>query len=488
MNAPIAILLILFLSRTLHAADMRPNFVVVLADDLGYGDIGCFGEKNVQTPNLDRFAGEGLRFTDFYAAHPNCSPSRTGLMTGRTPTRVGVRNWIPEGSPVHLPRSETTVATLLRKAGYSTCHAGKWHLNGRFNDPAQPQPNDHGFDHWFSTQNNASPNHHDPDNFVRDGAAVGKLEGYSAHLVADEAVRWLKDGRDRKKPFFLYVCFHEPHEPIASDARFAKLYPSADPSYTAHHGNITQMDDAFGRLLRALDEQGLRKDTLVLFTSDNGPAITSQHPHGSAGPLREKKGWVYEGGIRVPGIVRWPGHTKPGSVTEEPVCNVDVLPTICAITGIPAPQDRKLDGASFLPVLAGGAVKRTTPLYWHFNAASGAPKVAVRVGDWKILATLDRNPVVRSNDITEESERDFKQAKLATFELYHLRDDIGEKTDLSAKEPAKFAEMKSLLEGKYLEVRSEAPPWPAWKFAGTEGRKVVWPDYVKKPKAATPKQ
>lgn len=471
---------LLLTSHAAVAETVRPNFVLVLADDLGYGDLGCYGSKDVQTPNLDKFAAESLRLTSCYAGHANCSPSRTALMTGRTPTRVGIRNWIPQDSPVHVRRSEVTIATLLKKAGYSTCHSGKWHMCGEFNQPTQPQPGDHGFEHWFSTQNNALPSHRNPNNFVRNGQQAGKLEGYSSHLVIDEAIRWLDKGRDKAKPFFLYVCFHEPHEPIASDSKYTRLYPSEDPSYSAHHGNITQMDDAFGRLMRTLDEQGLRDNTLVLFTSDNGPAITPQHPHGSAGPLRDKKGSLYEGGIREPGILRWPGKTKPGSVSDEPVCGVDFLPTVCAITGIEPPRDRTLDGASFLPVLSGGKVKRNTPLYWHFNRAAGEPKVAMRVGDWKILATLDKTPPPRGNDITEQEERDFKDAKLEKFSLYNLRDDIGETRDLAATEPAKLAELKSLLERKYLEVRTESPMWPAWKFTNAEGPRIETPDYVKK--------
>jgi arylsulfatase A len=480
------LLFVLFTTAASAAEPERPNFVLVLADDLGYGDLGCFGAQDVRTPQLDRFAADGLRLTSCYAGHANCSPSRTALMTGRTPTRVGIRNWIPQDSPVHVRRSEVTIATLLKKAGYATCHVGKWHMNGEFNQPTQPQPGDHGFDHWFSTQNNALPNHRNPDNFVRNGRPAGKQTGYSAHVVADEAVRWLREIRDQSKPFFLYVCFHEPHEPIASDPKYAALYPSADPSYTAHHGNITQMDDAFGRLMAALDARGLRENTFVLFTSDNGPAITAQHPHGSAGPLRDKKGSLFEGGIRVPGIWRWPGHTPPGSQSDEPVCGVDFLPTVCAITGIAPPRDRVLDGASLLPVLAGQPVQRTTPLYWHFNRASGAHKVAMRVGDWKILATLDRPPADRTNDLTEAEERDFKQAKLATLALYNLREDIGESRDVAATEPAKLAELKAQLERKYHEVRDESPTWPAWKFTNAEGKRIEWPDYAKK--KATKKQ
>jgi arylsulfatase A len=247
------------------------------------------------------------------------------------------------------------------------------------------------------------------------------------------------------------------------------------------------MDDAFGRLMDAIDKQALRDRTFVFFTSDNGPAITNQHPHGSAGPLRDKKGAVYEGGIRVPGIIRWPGHATPGAVSDEPVCGVDLLPTVCAIAGIPAPADRKLDGASLPPLFEGKPVPRTKPLYWHFNRATSSPKVAIRDGDWKLLATLDRNPPARGNDITEESERDFKQAALVKFELYNLRSDIGEKSDLSAAEPARLAEMRARLEQMYSEVRDEAPKWPAWQFTGAEGKKIIWPDYVRKPKPAPAK-
>lgn len=481
-----ALLLLLTLACTSIVLADKPNIVLVLADDLGYGDLACFGAKDVQTPNLDRFASEGLRFTSCYAGHGNCSPSRTALMTGRTPTRVGVRDWIPEDSPVHVRQSEITIAKLLQESGYATCHVGKWHMNGEFNQPTQPQPNDHGFDHWFSTQNNAYPSHRNPANFVRDGKEVGKLEGYAAHLVADEALRWL-DVRDKVKPFFLYVCFHEPHEPIASDAKYTALYPHTDPAYSAHHGNITQMDDAFGRVMKKLDELNLRDNTLVLFTSDNGPAITAQHPYGSAGPLRDKKGSVWEGGIRVPGILRWPGKTKAGTVSEEPICGVDFLPTVCAMTGLQPPRDRVIDGASWLPVLENGKVERKTPLYWHFNRAFGGPKVAMRIGDWKILATLDKTPPERGNDITEQGERDFKEALLKDFMLFNLRNDIGEKNDLADTEPAKLAEMKALLEAKYAEVQAESPMWPAWKFTGSEGKKIEWPDYVKNKKAAPKK-
>ena len=468
-----------FLTAGFARGDDRPNILVVLCDDLGYGDLACYGNADLKTPNIDRLAREGLRLTSCYAAAPNCSPARTGLMTGRTPTRVGVHNWIPMFSPVHVRRQEITVAALLRNAGYDTGHFGKWHLNGDFNLPSQPQPWDHGFNYWFSTQNNALPNHRNPNNFVRNGKPVGQLEGYAGPLVTDEAIHWLTDARDKSKPFFMYVCYHEPHEPIASDKQYTDLYPSDDPSYSAHHGNITQMDDACGRLLRSIDELELREHTFVLFTSDNGPAITRIHPHGSAGPLREKKGHLYEGGIRVPGIVRWPGHTKAGQVSDEPVSGVDLLPTLCEIVGID-PPDCVIDGASFLPMLNQQSIQRERPLYWHFLRASSEPKVAMRVGDWKLLARLDTPPLKPSADVLEEEMRVLKTAKLAQFELYNLRQDIGETRDLADQEPEKLAQLTEQLRGVYSEVQAESPVWPAWEWPRYESQRIEWPSYRKR--------
>lgn len=461
-----------------EASGKRPNFVVVLADDLGYGDLACYGHPVIKTPNLDRFAREGLRLTDCYAAAANCSPARTGLMTGRTPYRVGIHNWIPALSPMHVGKSEITIATLLRRAGYATCHVGKWHLNGMFNLPEQPQPSDHGFDYWFSTQNNALPNHRNPENFVRNGKPAGKLVGYSAELVVDEAIDWLHGRRDKEKPFFLFVCLHEPHEPIATAERFSRHYRYPDtPARVAHHGNVTQMDHAFGRLMATLDAFGNRDDTFVLFTSDNGPAITRIHPHGSAGPLREKKGHLYEGGIRVPGILRWPGHTQAGQVSREPVSGVDLLPTLCEIAGVNVPADRAIDGASFLPILQGKAIQRTTPLYWQFNVAASKPKVAMRVGDWKILGHLSDPQVKPFGDIRPEDQRNLKTAELVGFELYNLRDDVGETTELSKSNPDKLRELSSVLRKMYAEVRDESPVWPAWTWPRHESKRIRWPDY-----------
>ncbi|MCX5672147.1 MAG: sulfatase-like hydrolase/transferase, partial [Planctomycetota bacterium] len=246
----------------------RPNFIVILCDDLGYGDLACFGHPAIKTPNLDRLAADGMRLTECYSAAPVCSPSRAGLLTGRCPIREGIADWIPNNSPIHLKKEAVTVARLLKSAGYATCLAGKWHLSGKM-DGSQPTPGDHGFDHWMATQNNAAPSHRNPTNFVRNGEKAGPLEGYSSTLIVDEALRWLK-GRQEGQPFFLFLTFHTSHEPVATADEFARRYPDVDhPNRAIYYGNVTQMDHEVGPLLKALDEIGLARGTLIFFTSDN---------------------------------------------------------------------------------------------------------------------------------------------------------------------------------------------------------------------------
>ena len=423
------------------ARKQRPNMVVVLCDDLGYGDLQCYGHPHIRTPHLDQFAREGMKLMDCYAAAPVCSPARAGMLTGRTPYRCGVYDWIPDNNAMHLRASELTVATLLRRAGYTTCHSGKWHCNGKFNSPQQPQPGDHGFDHWFSTQNNASPSHHNPNNFVRNGQRVGPLEGYSSTLIASEAIEWLENGRDKSKPFCLFVWFHSPHEPIATSKQFMEMYEGHEEAI--YYGNVTQMDHEFGRLMQALDEMHLRDDTFVMFTSDNGPETLNRYrgahrSYGSPGPLRGMKLHMYEGGIRVPGIIRWPGWAKAGAVCSEPVCGTDVLPGLCAMAGVAVPDDRAIDGASFLPIFSGRKLKRRVPLYWRYDRAISKPfTVAMRRGDWKILADSD----------------------LQTFELYNLREDLAETNNLAEEQAERLERMKRVLQKLHAEVDAEGPKW-----------------------------
>jgi arylsulfatase A len=430
----------------------RPNILVFLADDLGWGDLGCYGHPTIRTPHLDRFARQGVRLTQCYAACGVCSPSRSAILTGRTPYRNGVFRWIPEGSDVHLRTSEITIAELLKERGYATCHVGKWHLNGHFNSPRHPQPNDHGFDHWLATQNNAAPTHKDPTNFVRNGTPAGPLEGYSGLIVVDEAIDWLKNRKAPGQPFYLQVWTHETHLPIESAPEYQAHYDNSEgPGVRQHHGNVSQLDAAFGRMMAALDEMKLAGDTLVIFTADNGPEGTGlgdparpgsqqDRTRGSTGGLRGRKRHDYEGGIRVPGMVRWPGHVAPGTESAVPVIGSDVFTTLCAIVGIPLPMDRTIDGANMLPALEGRPVARSKPLYWRTHIAPPTCRAALRIGDWKVVA----------------------DEELTRFELYNIADDPHETTDLATKRPEKLSELKRALIAMDAEVKAEGPDW--WKF------------------------
>ena len=404
----------------------RPNIVVLVADDLGYGDLGCFGHPRIRTPEIDRMAREGVRFTSFYSGAPICSPSRAALFTGRHPYRVGIRDWIQQDSGVFLPRSEVTIARLLKDAGYATCLSGKWHLNSRFNG-SEPTPGDFGFDHWFATQNNAA--HIDPANYVRDGKRVGPLKGADSTLIVDEAIRFISGGGDKR--FALFVTFHAPHEQVAAPEKYTAMYADVDdPTKRDYYGSVSLIDAEVGRLLAGLDARGLRERTLVLFTSDNGPQELLGYPkaihsHGSAGPLRGHKLSMYEGGYRVPAILRWPGRARPGTESAEPVGFVDLLPTLCAAAGVAPPADRTLDGVNVLPLLDGRPVDRPRPLSWQFDNAQGDSwTLALRRGPWKILA----------------------DARREHFALYNLVDDVAEQHDRSADRPDLVKELRSELD------------------------------------------
>ena len=449
-----------------QAKDRKPNVVVILCDDLGYGDLGCYGHPAIKTPNLDKLAQQGTRFTQCYAAAPVCSPSRAGLMTGRIPSRTGVYSWIDAGNPMHLPQSEVTLAALLRRVGYRTAHVGKWHLNGLFNNAKQPQPGDHGFDHWLSTQNNAGPSHDRPKNFVRNGTPVGPTDDFSCQVVADEAVAWLKKRRDPPDPFFLFVCFHEPHEPVASPpdlvAEYLKVAKNEDQAQ--YFANVANVDRAVGKLLAALEAMGEADNTIVFFTSDNGPEPLNRYPranrsYGSVGPLRGWKLWLYEGGIRVPGILRWPGHAPAGKTCDEPLWSLDLLPTLARVAGAQLPAGRAIDGADFRPALAGKAIDRKTPLFWHYYRASGEPRAALRDGDWVVLAAAGPLPPGAGGPLKAGDMAQIKNAKLTAFELYNLRDDLSQSMNLADREPERLRAMSDRLRRLYADVLTEGPTW-----------------------------
>ncbi len=452
----------------------RPNIIVLLCDDLGYGDLSCYGHPVIETPNLDRLAGQGLRLTSCYSAAPVCSPSRVGLMTGRSPNRAGVYDWIPPGSKkqsnfrdlVHMQRTETTIPMLLSKVGYQTCLAGKWHCNSRFNSATQPQPGEAGFDHWFSTQNNASPSHKNPKNFVRNGKPVGPLTGFSAGLIVQEAIQWLGQ-RETQHPFYLQVCFHEPHEPVASPPELVKKYrPEAiNEDQAQYFANVENVDKAAGRLLAFLSSQDLRQNTLIIFTSDNGPETLKRYgganrSYGSPGVLKGMKLWTSEAGFRVPGIVNWPGTVESGLVSDEVVASLDFLPTFCALSGASLPQ-RTLDGTDLSGFLKGQSLSRTKPLLWCYYNSLNEHAVAMRSGDWKILATLqeDGKRLSKMTNVYAGNEQAVLNATLADFELYRVNGDISEARELSNEFPQQLADMKEVLQHRYAELIKNSFVW-----------------------------
>lgn len=457
----------------------RPNFVVILCDDLGWGDLASYGHPHIRTPHLDRMAQEGIRFTSCYSAAPVCSPSRVGLLTGRNPNRAGVFDWIPETTHrvsavnsrhlVHLRKEEVTLPQLLKNAGYATALSGKWHGNAHFNSPEQPQPDAAGFDHWFATQNNAVPSHENPDNYVRNSQAVGKQEGFSCQIAVREATGWLEKQRTAKpkQPFFLYLAFHEPHEPVASPAELVASYrgKARNEDEAQYFANVENMDRAVGELLAALGRLKVEENTIVFFSSDNGPETLKRYPtanrsYGSPGPLRGMKLWTTEAGMRVPGILRWPGKIAAGQTSAEPVSSLDLLPTFAQLAGAKIPAGLKLDGANMQPVWAGRAIDRPQPLFWFYYNALNEQRAAMRDGPWKLLAKLDGGKLPKLQNVTTEDAPKMRAAKLTDFELYRVSDDAGEARNLAAKEPARVKELAAKMEQIHRELTTTMHVWP----------------------------
>lgn len=415
-------------------AASKPNIIVVMADDMGWGDSATYGHKTIKTPNLDKLASQGVKLTQGYSSAGVCSPARSSILTGRTPYRNGVWRHLSGSHKAHLRASEITYPTLFKQAGYTTGHFGKWHLLSKqqFHKEGYPHPDNHGFDYWFATQNNAEPSHKNPTNFIRNHQAVGELKGYSAPLVADEAISWIEKGRDASKPFIMSVWFHEPHKPIATDIKFSELYPNENAVNKKYFGNITQMDFALGKIMDVLDEQNLSDNTLIMFLSDNGPVVSVG---GNSGGLRGLKRNDFEGGIRVPFVVRWPGHIDAGSVNDTPVIGSDIFSTVLAVGGIEAPSDRKIDGVNFLPALEGKELNRSTPLFWRTHVSPAKDRVAMRIGDWKIVG----------NDTLTE------------FMLFNVQKDWQEKNNLATKMPEKLKTMKAKLIETWEDIKTDGP-------------------------------
>lgn len=452
----------------------RPNFIFLLLDDAGWTDTGAFGGRML-TPHLDRLAADGIAFSDAHSPAPNCSPSRAGILTGRIPARSGIYSYLPVAHPMHLRADEITVADLAVQAGYRTGIFGKWHLSDLDNDD-QPGPLDQGFEVAFTTSNNAAPSHRDPVNFRRNGQAVGKIEGYSCQILVDETIDWLESigaGQEDAAPFLACLWFHEPHTPIASPPELVQACLERHPDLTRRQAeylaNIENVDRAVGRLLDWLDQRDLARETVIWFTSDNGPLN-----HFSKGDLRGLKSHVWEGGHRVPAIVRWTGRIQPGIWCSVPVSGIDFLPTFCELVGIQVPADRTIDGVSQVPLWLGreDAFHRPTPLYWYFYRLN--PSLAMRDGDWCIVAHTDDADRPKAHPLLREDMPRVLQAKPVRWQLFHLGRDRGQTTDLADDEPQQLERMKRQLDKLHAEVLAEGIRWDIPESYQSRANRRVW--------------
>ncbi len=432
-------------------ADKRPNIIFIMADDLGYGDLSCNGQTHFTTPNLDRMAARGMKFTSHYSGSTVCAPSRcslmTGLHTGHTYIR-GNKEIQPEGQHP-IPADAYTIAKMMKEAGYSTGIIGKWGLGGPGSEGA---PNKQGFDYWFGYNCQREAHSFTPNHLWRNETKV-KLDGktYSHDLLAEDSLRYIRDHKEH--PFFLYLPFTIPHaEMYAPDEAMepfedkfdekpfggAGRYRAQDKPKAAFAAMVKRLDKDVGRILDLLHELTIAENTLVMFTSDNGPHKEGGHDpdfFDSNGPLRGIKRDVYEGGIRVPTMAYWPGVIKPGSVTDHTSAFWDFLPTCAELSG--AKVNGEVDGLSFAPTLKGnpGKQKQHDYLYWEFHISGGKGiKQAVRMGKWKAVRNSLEQPL----------------------ELYNLDNDLGETKNLAKKHP----EIIKKIEAYLKTARTESEVFP----------------------------
>lgn len=449
----------------------RPNVIFILADDLGWGDLSCHGNTFLRTPHLDRLAAEGTLFTQFYTSGPVCSPSRAGFFTARYPGRNrihghystreqnearGMSSWLDPRAP--------NAAAAFRSAGYATAHVGKWHLG---NDAGGPAIREYGFDFVGSGEGG--------------GAGIRKDDPHyrarSTSLFVDEALRFIEGRGDR--PFYLQLWTLLPHatlnptpEQIEPFLRFSNTDLPHRSARTIYYASVADLDREVGRLLRRLGEMGLAEETIVVFSSDNGPEeiFIQNAGHsgvGSPGPFRGRKRSLYEGGLRVPFLVRWPGRVPAGRVDDATVIGgIDFLPTVCALTGVPVPKGLEPDGEDLSRALLGNAVPRARPLMWEWrfgiagHVINRSPQLAIREGDWKLLLNPDRSRV----------------------ELYAIRRDLSETDNVASQHP----EVVERLAQRVLAWQRELPPGPVDAAAGRND--YPWPGRAAAPSGdAAPK-
>jgi arylsulfatase A len=413
--------------QTTPAQRRRPNIIFIYADDMGYGDLGCYGSIAIKTPNIDRMASEGLRLTSFYSVSPICTPSRAALMTGRYAARMGVEqmrlaNVLFPTDQTGLPQSETTVAQALKDRGYATACIGKWHL-GRV---SPHRPIDHGFDYYFGIPYSNDMN---PTPLMRNAEVIEEPANQDTLTLryTTEAISFVE--RSKGQPFFLYLAHNMPHIPLHASERFR------GKSTAGLYGDvIEEVDWSVGEVLKALKRLALDRDTIVFFSSDNGPWYL-----GSAGPLRGRKGGTYDGGVREPGIVRWPGSIRPNGVSDEPVATLDFFPTALALAGETARSAKPqlpLDGKNILPFLLGRTSKGPEAIYLFFD---GPYLQTARADRWKIHVARWNIP-----RYTAASGQQ-KNLKLATPELYDMSLDPGESYDVAPQHVQLVNELKARI-------------------------------------------
>jgi len=416
-----------FVAATVRAQDApRPHMVYLLTDDLGWTDVG-YHDSVIKTANLDRLAMTGTRLEQFYV-QPVCSPTRGALMTGRYPARLGlqvgvVRPWASHG----LPLEERTLAAALREVGYATAISGKWHL-GHFERAYLPTKR--GFDHQYGHYNGAL----DYFTHIRDGGfdwhrddQVSRDEGYTTNLIGAEAVKRIEN-HDPSQPLFLYVPFNAPHSPLQAPQEYIDLYKDIPNERRRIYAAMVHcVDDNVGRIVDALEARGMRENTLIFFSSDNGGPIQLGATNG---PLRAGKGTLYEGGVRVPAFVNWPGRTEPGSVVNEPLHIVDVYPTLLKLAGAPLAQSLPLDGHDAWPTITEGKPSPHEDILLNTTPFAGA----IRRGDWKLV-------VNGRGTVNDTSGPDGQ-----SHELFNLADDPYEKMNLAKSEPQRLEELRAALE------------------------------------------
>lgn len=429
----------------------RPNIIFILADDMGWGDLSCYGNPRMKTPNLDKLAAQGTLFTQFYVNGSVCSPTRSAFMTSMFPARNRMHGHIatPElnekrAMPNFLDPARATVARTLQQTGYSTAHFGKWHLG---HGPGAPMPDAYGFDHHRSVTSNESR--------WQEGKAGFRAD--SSRWIVDNALEFIR-GRDKAKPFYTQLWTLLPHAPLAPTLEQLQPFEKQQPgphvpwpgAQQIYNASLRDLDTQLGRLFDALEREGLARNTLVLFSSDNGPEDihiqnASHAAFGSPGPFRGRKRSLYEGGVRVPGIVRWPGHVPSGRVEKNAVVSgVDFFPTMAKLAGAPAPSG--VDGEEVSDILSGVSRPRKKPLYWEwrFNVAgysvNRSPILSARDGDWKLLMNPDRSRV----------------------ELYKIPEDAMEMNNLAGQQ----GEIVKRIEKPLLAWHKSLPPGPMDPQAG----------------------